>query len=235
MEATRVCKTCQIEKPLADTHYSRVTSNIGNICYHRSCRDCRRVINTENRRRRMLNPEAREAERLKDRARYRAMSPERKAVYLAQASDYHARKMAAGGRPELNAKVRARYHARSEEQKIRDKIVKAAYNGARRRAERSGIKEKLPFTDVLKLYNDAFGICAYCLQPHNGSAAIDHIIPLVQGGTNTIDNLAVACGLCNAMKNRRTPEQWLGANWEERRAQMLTNLQPNNYTFEVVQ
>lgn len=48
--------------------------------------------------------------------------------------------------------------------------------------------------------------CVYC-----GSQAdlvIDHMIPVCQGGTDDMDNLATSCRRCNAAKSGRTPEQW---------------------------
>jgi len=39
-------------------------------------------------------------------------------------------------------------------------------------------------------------------------AEIDHIIPLDQGGSNEMDNLALACRPCNRGKGPRRPEEW---------------------------
>lgn len=46
--------------------------------------------------------------------------------------------------------------------------------------------------------------CRYCGQPAN---AVDHILPVSQGGDNDPDNLAAACRTCNSRKNGRTPAQ----------------------------
>lgn len=40
--------------------------------------------------------------------------------------------------------------------------------------------------------------CAYCGGP---AMEIDHIVPISDGGTSQIDNLAPACRSCNAAKN----------------------------------
>ena len=45
--------------------------------------------------------------------------------------------------------------------------------------------------------------CEYCLSPEDYSPDtfdIEHIIPLVKGGTNEVINLALACGGCNCFK-----------------------------------
>ena len=36
-----------------------------------------------------------------------------------------------------------------------------------------------------------------------GEATLEHIIPQTQGGTNDVNNLAVACGRCNREKGKR--------------------------------
>ena len=48
--------------------------------------------------------------------------------------------------------------------------------------------------------------CAYCLTPQNyvcGSFTIDHIVPQSRGGATEIDNLCLACWLCNLRKGNR--------------------------------
>jgi 5-methylcytosine-specific restriction endonuclease McrA len=49
------------------------------------------------------------------------------------------------------------------------------------------------------------GRCAYC-----GDAATqrDHVIPLVRGGSHTLDNLVPACGPCNRSKGDKLLNEW---------------------------
>lgn len=47
--------------------------------------------------------------------------------------------------------------------------------------------------------------CSYC---SNQATTIDHVIPLIRGGTNFEGNLAPACRSCNSSKN-----QWLLTEW----------------------
>lgn len=51
--------------------------------------------------------------------------------------------------------------------------------------------------------------CTYCGSTEN--LACDHIVPLIQGGSNDLDNLTTACRSCNSSKSGRTPEEWVGA------------------------
>jgi 5-methylcytosine-specific restriction endonuclease McrA len=49
------------------------------------------------------------------------------------------------------------------------------------------------------------GRCAYC-----GDAATerDHVVPLVRGGSHTLDNLVPACGPCNRSKGDKLLSEW---------------------------
>ena len=55
--------------------------------------------------------------------------------------------------------------------------------------------------------------CAYCLiELTEQTLTIDHIIPIIKGGTNWASNLAPACRKCNVRKNRnRLLPLWLTA------------------------
>ena len=58
------------------------------------------------------------------------------------------------------------------------------------------------------LFRRDFNICLYCgneFAVHDLSR--DHILPIVQGGTDTWNNVVTACKRCNHHKGGRTPEQ----------------------------
>jgi HNH endonuclease len=49
--------------------------------------------------------------------------------------------------------------------------------------------------------------CEYCYAPEiisNVAFEIDHIIPIAQGGSNQLDNLALSCRICNLRKSDHT-------------------------------
>jgi 5-methylcytosine-specific restriction endonuclease McrA len=48
--------------------------------------------------------------------------------------------------------------------------------------------------------------CAYCGAPTD-DLTLDHVMPLAQGGSNTLSNVVPACRACNTDKGARTPEQ----------------------------
>lgn len=61
--------------------------------------------------------------------------------------------------------------------------------------------------------------CYLCKSPISfGDDAIDHIIPIVRGGDNSLDNLSVTHRRCNSKKQCKTPEEyyeWLRLNEKE--------------------
>jgi 5-methylcytosine-specific restriction endonuclease McrA len=62
----------------------------------------------------------------------------------------------------------------------------------------------------LRLWADLFGnaklgVCHWCKRKlHHTKATLEHITPQCDGGTNDMDNLAIACRTCN---KRRGVEQ----------------------------
>lgn len=55
------------------------------------------------------------------------------------------------------------------------------------------------------LFNRDGSTCVYCGTDQR--LVVDHMVPINQGGTDEIDNLALACKGCNAGKAGRTPEE----------------------------
>lgn len=68
------------------------------------------------------------------------------------------------------------------------------------------------------------GKCVYCgrlegeyLPPETARDAflhLDHVIPITQGGSDDILNLACSCGVCNQFKSNRNPDE-CGLTWPE--------------------
>jgi hypothetical protein len=69
-----------------------------------------------------------------------------------------------------------------------------------RGSPRSGVTKRVRF---LILERDGFR-CRYCgATPDVAELVIDHVIPVADGGSDEPDNLATACGDCNAGKGGR--------------------------------
>ncbi|MDR3606597.1 MAG: HNH endonuclease [Oligoflexia bacterium] len=51
-------------------------------------------------------------------------------------------------------------------------------------------------------------VCQYCNQQfHRNHLTLDHVIPIVQGGKKSWENIVTACKPCNQRKGGRTPAQ----------------------------
>jgi 5-methylcytosine-specific restriction endonuclease McrA len=69
-----------------------------------------------------------------------------------------------------------------------------------------------------KAYSIANGKCIYCLRElEPGQGALDHVIPLSQGGSDCQSNLVLACRRCNTKKGSLTPAQFIALLAEEAR------------------
>jgi hypothetical protein len=70
----------------------------------------------------------------------------------------------------------------------------------------SAATERVPLTDAERRRILFDADCAYCGCPT--PTEVDHIVPVVQGGTNDPVNLAPACFRCNREKSVWTPDEW---------------------------
>lgn len=71
----------------------------------------------------------------------------------------------------------------------------------------NNIKQK-DINNLLYTYNNK---CVYCnIDVERGvNLHLDHKIPLIRGGTHTIDNLAPSCNVCNLKKATKTYEEFI--------------------------
>lgn len=50
-------------------------------------------------------------------------------------------------------------------------------------------------------------VCGYCAKPAK-PPFVDHMVPIIKGGSNDPENLIVACGPCNGGKAGKTYSEW---------------------------
>ena len=62
--------------------------------------------------------------------------------------------------------------------------------------------------DIENILIQQSGRCFYCGNPLY-KYQVDHVIPIVLGGSNSPDNLVLACPHCNKSKGGRLPEDWI--------------------------
>jgi len=56
-----------------------------------------------------------------------------------------------------------------------------------------------------QVWDKTAGLCWYCHEELNPfrDFTVDHVVPLARGGSNHIENLVPACGICNMRKGAR--------------------------------
>lgn len=137
--------------------------------------------------------DVRERRRARDRARYQS-DPAAAAAKRAAIRNRN---------PSANREYQRKRYAASES-------VRAVYlKNARIRRDRvrasGGASSPEQIAGRLEFYGHR---CAYCSGPYE---QMDHVIPLVQGGTGWPANLRPACRPCNLSKKDLTPEQWMAS------------------------
>ena len=105
------------------------------------------------------------------------------------------------------------YHAKQKSDwKKRNKRKVVLYTEKRRTSEFMAgdlTEEKLQmvYEDNIKKYGTL--TCVLCNKGIQfGEDSLEHLIPLVRGGTNDYGNLAVAHRKCNSAKGKKTLEEW---------------------------
>lgn len=81
---------------------------------------------------------------------------------------------------------------------------------ALRRSRLHGAEGAYTESDIRLLYRSQRGLCWWCGAELNNVYHIDHRIPLVQGGSNSPDNLVLSCPQCNLSKGGKLPQEWSG-------------------------
>lgn len=114
--------------------------------------------------------------------------------------------------PEKIRETRRKYRERERElkrkwRKAHPEKVKA--DDIRRRARLLNAVGSHSAADLIQMYEDQDGLCAYCETPLFGSYEVDHIVPLARGGSNDAENLAITCPDCNRSKGVKSVEDFM--------------------------
>lgn len=109
-------------------------------------------------------------------------------------------------RESRNAKERKRY-ANDPIYRLKNRAIHKA-----RRDRKRNNEGKYAYKDIIALYAEQEGRCAYCgitlYIDLPGDITVDHIVALKLGGSNNPENLSLACMSCNSSKKTLSYEQW---------------------------
>lgn len=152
-------------------------------------------------------------DRGRQKARHFAES-ERGRAYRLEYGRAYARKR----KDDFAKKHRAYYAANREAIKAKVKAYRQANPDARRavkHAERARYRQAggtFTRADLWSLYVEQDGCCFYCGHAFGVSGYhVEHRTPIVRGGTNSPENLALACPSCNLAKGRKTDDEFIAA------------------------
>lgn len=73
------------------------------------------------------------------------------------------------------------------------------------RARKRGAEGIHTAQDIARLYREQRGRCVYCKKKLPKAYHIDHVVPLVKGGSNWPSNLQLLCPPCNLRKGTKLP------------------------------
>jgi 5-methylcytosine-specific restriction endonuclease McrA len=192
------CKWC--EREADKQYYNRIKDDY--LSYQKKWRSANsdhcKKLNSENaKRRRALNPE-----KHKEYAR-NYMAQNRELYRNANRKWYYANhdKVLALAHDYIQAnKNNPEYQERRRYQNKRTKHL--------RRALKYQSNGQHTAKQIRDLYTRVNGCCAYCGCFVGTAYHVDHVIPLIKGGSNDISNLAIACPRCNLSKGSKLLSEW---------------------------
>jgi 5-methylcytosine-specific restriction endonuclease McrA len=129
----------------------------------------------------------------------RAKTPRHRAIMRAAWTRYRAK-------PEHKEIERSQYRRKVSTVDGREKVrVKIR----RRRARVRGSTRHHTAEDVRCAVEAQGGLCFYCHIDVSTKYTVDHLIPLVRGGSDGPENIVIACASCNFRKSDKTPEEFV--------------------------
>lgn len=93
---------------------------------------------------------------------------------------------------------------------LRKNPMKAREYSNARRTRKIGAAGRYTPNDVAALMLRQSGRCQYCCVILGNDLHVDHIVALVNGGTNYPSNICLACPTCNRMKHTSSAEEFAG-------------------------
>lgn len=109
--------------------------------------------------------------------------------------------------PEIDAEYHRQYKLRNRwKWRNRQRATDSARHANQRAAE-LGVPGTITIDEAQAILDP--GLCHYCHQPPTLWLGLDHVIPLVAGGTNRPENIVAACHSCNSSKHQSDrPHRW---------------------------
>lgn len=210
-------------KPATAEYFARRQKSRDGLCaYCKQCKaECDAKWRNANRERK------REYDRAYRAANKPAIAEQRRAKYAAnvEAERARSREWAAANREKKAEADRAYREANKERIRARDRAYYAANKDRakeyrrknadrirlhvrRRRALQGNAEGSHTDRDVKRQHSAQKGRCYWCGKKVGKVYHVDHIVPLSRGGSDSPENLVIACPHCNVSKRNRLPHEW---------------------------
>lgn len=212
--AAKVCSACQVIKPLND-YYAHADAPDGRQSW---CKECARAVDGQRNKQKVATKNH----------NYHAANKDailrRHREWLANNVDKVAdrkKKYRAENKEKVQKYERERLQANKEKMRAKNQRWRNSNPDKVRatKARREAIKKAAPgrFTadDIAVLFTEQGGMCAYhlvnprCHKELRDKYEVDHITPLIRGGTNWPDNIQLLCPHCNSSKGAKLHEEFL--------------------------
>lgn len=196
ISSTRRCTTCQGDFPATTEYFYK---RLGGLAY--ICKACRReydIANKDRIRAYQLRYTSTEEFKARDSARGRQRRAEQGEHINALRRKWYAER-----KTEL-LPIRRKQH--KAWRASNPEAVRAIHQ--RRRARQRSAEGTFTADDLTKLLKVQKRCCYWCGKRVTKKYHVDHVIPLVRGGSNDPSNLVIACPSCNLSKRDRLPHEW---------------------------
>lgn len=187
-----ICIKCGEDYPATPEYFHRHRDGVNGI--RPICKECGRKSSIEWRNNHIDQARA-------SAHQWRMIHKEYVKAYSKQ--DYHARKDCYRERRQrwytANAEHMRQYRKATSEQRH-------AYN-LKRKSMLRGASGTFTPQDIQKQLRNQHGRCYYCHQKVT-KYHVDHVIPVIHGGSNDPSNLVISCPTCNLRKGSKLPHEW---------------------------
>lgn len=179
--STKTCTKCKVEKAKSEFHQDKQKSDgLRPIC--KACTNAQ--INARNRK-----------DPAPSRKRVREWQLKNREYVRAQAAQWRI------DNAEHIKQLNAAYRENNKE--------RCLAHGANRRARKRGAEGSVSPDIIPKLLKLQKGKCPCCGKPLGKDFHLDHIVPLIEGGTNADNNMQLLRKKCNLQKSRKDPVQFM--------------------------
>jgi 5-methylcytosine-specific restriction endonuclease McrA len=207
----KVCSSCHQAKPATTEFFHVRKASADGLAY--VCKTCRR----DQERRRF--EEKGDEIRAKERARYAIGGKERQRRWQKKNEAHclvYRKQYRAAHRSEHAAQMRHWREANPDEYRAaKDRyaqrhpdMLRASWR--RRRCRKRNAPGSHTGHDVVAQHKRQRGRCYWCQTKVGAEYHVDHVTPLVLGGSNGPENLVIACARCNLSKQARSPMDFAG-------------------------